>query len=259
MNPETQPLFSVVIPAYKASATLGKALSSCLNQTRKPDEIIVVDDGGYLPGTWEQEWTDPSIQWVRRVTNGGPAQARNTGVERAKGKYIAFLDADDSWHPEKLFLLEDLLVQNPQIRFLFHDHVTGEQAFPPIPEKTTLYQYSWIKLLYRNPMATPSVIIDRALFIPFRPTMRYMEDYDLWLRMSEKTPLYYLPIALTRLGRPTGSEGGLSAQLWEMRKGEICAFNYMALRRPLRLPLLPFLWVYSLLKHLRKRIRTSHR
>lgn len=253
---ESTPFFSVIIPAYNAVSTLENSLNSCLQQSRKPEEIIVVDDASTdgTPGL-EEKYPDPSIQWIRRTVNGGAGQARNTGIQRARGRYIVFLDADDSWHPEKLFLLEALLKEHPQIRFLFHDHMVGGGEFPPIPAQTKLYQYSWIKLLYRNPMATPSVLVHRDLLPRFRDNMRHLEDYDLWLRLSEITPLYYLPIVLTRLGRPIGSPGGISYRRWEMRKGEIRTYTYMAFRRPLRLPLLPFLWTYSLMKHLKKILR----
>lgn len=252
-RPDSTPFFSVIIPAYNAFESMETCLNSLLNQHRRPEEIIVVDDGSTdRTGDWEHRLADPSIHWIRRISNGGPGQARNTGIRKARGKYIAFLDADDEWHPEKLFLLEALLTEHPQIRFLFHDHIGKDQSFGEIPAQTRLYQYSWIKLLYRNPIVTPSVLVHRDEMLPFRDSLRYMEDYDLWLRISERTPVYYLPLALTRLGRPVGSPGGLSARHWAMRKGELRAFTYMAVRRPLRLPLLPFLWTYSLLKHGRK-------
>ena len=92
---------SVVIPAYNAEDTIGRALDSVLAQTCPAEEILVVDDGS--AGCLEQavKKYGCSVQLIRKE-NGGAASARNLGLEHAEGDLIAFLDADDYWEPTKL-------------------------------------------------------------------------------------------------------------------------------------------------------------
>lgn len=101
---QRSPCVSVVIPAYNPGAGLAAAIDSVRAQTFGDWEIVVVDDcspedvGAALgAGT-----NDPRVRLVRHDTNGGPSAARNTGVAQARGRFVAFLDADDSWYPEKL-------------------------------------------------------------------------------------------------------------------------------------------------------------
>ncbi|HET9645560.1 MAG TPA: glycosyltransferase [Burkholderiaceae bacterium] len=95
------PAISVIIPAYNASATLGRAIGSVLEQTRPAHEIIVVDDGS-RDGTAEvARHYGPRVQIVQQA-NAGPSAARNRGVEAATGDWIAFLDADDWYYPDRL-------------------------------------------------------------------------------------------------------------------------------------------------------------
>ena len=107
---------SVVIPAYNAEQHIGRAIDSVLAQTRPADEIIVIDDGS----------TDATAEVIRsfgdRVTliqqkNAGVSVARNTGIEAATGDWIAFLDADDEWLPEKLKRQAEHLSRNPDLRW----------------------------------------------------------------------------------------------------------------------------------------------
>jgi glycosyltransferase involved in cell wall biosynthesis len=98
-EPRRVPRFSVVIPTYGRPALLGDALASVLGQTVDDFECLVVDDGSHEPPPLP---ADPRVRMVRRPTNGGPAAARNTGIAAATGRYVAFLDDDDVWAPERL-------------------------------------------------------------------------------------------------------------------------------------------------------------
>src|ERR1043166_3162435 len=113
--------FSVIIPAYNASATIVASIESCLNQTLPPYEVIVVDDAS----------TDDTVAVVRNrfgdrvkliilAHNSGPAAARNAGLAVAIGPHIAFQDADDIWHVRKLESIAGVLGSHTNIRFLFH-------------------------------------------------------------------------------------------------------------------------------------------
>lgn len=107
---------SAVIPCYNSSRTLERAVASVLNQTHPVDEIIVADDGS-TDGSWALIGRlGPRVKGVRR-TNGGPAAARNTGTQAATSKWIAYLDSDDEWLPEKIARQVAVVSANPGIRW----------------------------------------------------------------------------------------------------------------------------------------------
>src|SRR5664280_1650862 len=112
------PKVSVVIPTYNRLAYLREALDSVLAQTRAADEILVVDDGS-TDGTEAAISALPAPVRYLRQQNAGPAAARNHGLREAKGDWIAFLDSDDLWVPEKLEAQMDFLERNPAVELLF--------------------------------------------------------------------------------------------------------------------------------------------
>ncbi|MFC4544564.1 glycosyltransferase family 2 protein [Halosolutus amylolyticus] len=94
---------SVVIPTYDRATTLPRAIDSALDQTIDDIEVVVVDDGSTdETGSVLASYEDPRVRPVVHATNQGANVARNTGIEHARGEYVAFLDSDDEWHPEKL-------------------------------------------------------------------------------------------------------------------------------------------------------------
>src|SRR5690606_36095667 len=106
--------------------------------------------------------------------------------------------------------------------------------------------------LIRNTAQTSCICIRKNCPVRFRENMRYCEDYDLLLQVAYKHITARLPLPLTRLDRPQGSRGGLSANLRAMRKGELKAYYHLSRLHPLFILLLPVLWLYSMLKHVRK-------
>jgi len=110
-DPEDQPLVSVVIPTYNRRETVTRAVDSALDQTLTDREVIVVDDAS-TDGTVEaldRYADDPRVRVLAHETNRGGSAARNTGIEAARGQYVAFLDSDDVFHPEKLARQVDCL------------------------------------------------------------------------------------------------------------------------------------------------------
>ncbi|MHB1099234.1 MAG: glycosyltransferase family 2 protein, partial [Burkholderiales bacterium] len=98
---------SVIIPCYRCAETIARAVDSVLKQTLPPEEILLVedcsgDDGNTLAVLHSLQQNNPFIRVIPLAKNGGPAAARNAGWDAAKQPYIAFLDADDAWHPKKL-------------------------------------------------------------------------------------------------------------------------------------------------------------
>src|SRR5918993_2695584 len=121
------PRVSVVIPAYNAAPLIGAALDSVFSQSFTDLECIVVDDGSRD----ERQLLEALAPWRDRIVyvrqeNGGPAKARNTGIARARGELIAFLDADDEWLPEKLSRQVAFFERHPETGLL-HAGMVGER------------------------------------------------------------------------------------------------------------------------------------
>ena len=170
-KPAGVPLVSVVIPVYNAAPFVHRAIESALAQTHRPLEIIVVDDGS----------TDETAQIVRRypVTllqqkNGGPGRARNAGVRLSRGEWIAFLDHDDAWHPEKT---------ERQLACVESDVSAVFSAKDPSVRDVTFWDMYW-RNLGGNPSSTivrREVIIALGLFEEDRGMMG-VDDYNFWLK-----------------------------------------------------------------------------
>ena len=247
--------FSVVIPVYNGELTIQRAIDSVLAQSYINYEIIVVDDAStdktneILQNNYANE-----IILIQKVINSGGSVARNTGMDAATGDYIAFLDADDTWHPDKLSLMNAILEANPTIHLIYHPYTLEPIAHKRIPENIKVFKLPFIKLLPANLIATPCTIVRNDPKIRFDANMRYSEDYDLWLRTGYKHKLYFINIPLTQLFRPITSEGGVSSNKWAMRKGEMRAYRKLVKLNPLFLLLLPILIMSSLGKHLAKKV-----
>jgi len=252
--------FSIVIPAFNAAHCIENAMASCLEQTYTNYEIIIVDDAStdntalLISAKYAQQ-----VKYIKFATNLGSSAARNAALDVATGTHIAFLDADDIWHKDKLHIIQKVLQQKPDILFLYHPYtvatVSGNVQYTdivPTGEIPVLNRMSFTKLLLRNTIATPCVIMRNKKEFRFEDCMRYMEDYDLWLRIGYNIPLYFIDLPLTRIGRPVLSKGGLSAARWKMRRGEIHTYWRLRKLNLLFLLLFPFLFLFSLIKHTRK-------
>jgi len=196
------PLLSVVIPTFNSGHLVTSAVESALAQTVIPEEIIVVDDGS-TDDTLER--LAPVVGRIRyiRQENQGVSAARNRGVEAADGEFVAFLDADDVWHPRKWELQVQAFEQNPELALI------GTQAFdwptPDYPEldgadDAPLTQLSWEDLVVRNYLFTSSIVVRRSALTRagrFDPTIQGPEDRDLWLRVAEGGPIANLELPLT--------------------------------------------------------------
>ncbi len=247
---DTAITFSVVMPAYNAEQTIAASLRSCIQQSYPPFEIIVVNDGS-TDNTEKSVLTEfaSKVRYISFANNAGASAARNAGLNAATGDYIAFLDADDTWHPDKLSIFNGLISKNPTAKFIFHPYTLSAMDFDARSIRTTIEKFSFWKLLWSNPIGTPCVVLINDHSLLFNESMRYMEDYDLFLRAGDKYGICYFPVPLTKLGRPILSAGGLSSNRWLMRKGELKAYWHLALRNPFYFLLFPFLAGFGLLKH----------
>lgn len=171
------PNVSVVIPAYNAAATLGAAIESVLEQTAEPCEVIVVDDGSRDQTRAVAEAFGDKVRVVTQM-NAGCGEARNTGARLAVGDWLAFLDADDAWHPRKLE------AQIPLTRDASVAVVTcraQDKAGAAIPDRL-----SFDDLWPCNCLIVSSALVRRVAFERAGGfwSLRACEDYHLWLRLT---------------------------------------------------------------------------
>jgi glycosyltransferase involved in cell wall biosynthesis len=188
------PSVSVIIPAYNSAATIGRAIASVLAQTLTPLEIIVVDDGSKDETARILSEQYPTINLIMQQ-NAGAARARNKGVEMARGDLVAFLDADDAWHPQKLALQVAAFRADNTIELLCTrcKHYQQSDWQEEILSNSELYsnapvQHFTFNEVFVHPfLATPSVMLKREFFTAlggFDTGLETAEDVDLWLRAA---------------------------------------------------------------------------
>jgi glycosyltransferase involved in cell wall biosynthesis len=192
------------------------AVSSVLNQTFKDFEVIVVDDAS-ADNTKEfvQGFNDGRIRYAQHETNRGVAAARNTGLSSSKGKYIAFLDDDDEWLPHKLERQVNALEKSPFTTGAVYSgfYKIEKPSGKLLAEVTTGKRGQiFVDLLFHNYVATSTVLIRKECFEAagsFDVTLRYMEDYDMWLRISKEWHFEFLEEPLMKYS--LYKQGGLSS------------------------------------------------
>jgi hypothetical protein len=183
-----EPSTSVIIPAFNQSRYLPAAIGSVLAQTRQDFEIIVVDDGSTDDTRAVTEaFADARVRYVYQQ-NRGLSAARNTGMHRAQGRYLSFLDSDDEFLPDKLETLMAAIEQHPQVGLAAGQAVpvddTGRQMGQifdrPLPDDPA-------ELLLANPLHVGSTLVRRewqARVGFFDESLRSYEDWDMWLRLA---------------------------------------------------------------------------
>lgn len=245
---------SIVIPAYNAATTIAKALKSCNLQTYRPLEIIVVLDACSDDTEKILKEDFPEVKRINLPQNTGVSNVRNAGMKAAKGDWVAFLDADDEWHPDKLKILHYYINHTEAAKLFLHSFTIDDLASYELPPVRTVKKVKFGRLLLKNEAQGSCICLKRAENIFFNEDFRYCEDHELALRQSwQDSSSYFIPYSLTKLGRPVLSEGGLSGSHWAMRQGEIKMYARLWRLDFFLLPLIPFLILFSLLKHLRKK------
>jgi len=255
---------SVVIPCYRCADTIRRAVESVAQQTLIPYEVILVEDGSgdnTLESLYklQSEYGDSWLKVIPLSENGGPGAARNTGWDTSKQAYIAFLDADDSWHPQKIEIQYQWMVKNPDVALTGHDFLYQQPNHQALEiEKYSSKSVSFyrvdrlISLLY-NKFPTPSVMLKRAVPLRFVTYKKYCEDYHLWTEFTcSSYNCFRVNIPLVFLHKPAYGHAGLSSQLWEMERGELDVYKNLYKKRHINLFLYVFLLTYSYVKFLKR-------
>ena len=220
-------LVSVVIPFYDHIDWLKEAVESVLSQSYTNIEILVVNDGSKEDVKDFLKKYENKIKYIYKE-NGGPASARNIGIESARGDYIAFLDSDDLWLPNKLELQIEEMVKHRAVWSCsdYQNFGQDETIIPMIAgqEKPILIDYE------PDRIATPTVIIQASVLqsnkrLRFNKEMRFGQDAYLWMQIIADYKLLVLPSVLVKV-RIRGNNAGkrayvqltVRAKLWDCRK-----------------------------------------
>lgn len=198
------PFFTVLVPTYNQASYLPSALVSLLTQSFNNWEAVVVNDGSSdeTPAVMETYTHNDKRIKAFHKQNGGVATALNMGLQHARGEWICWLSSDDLFEPDALQTFSDAIAANPRYRFFHSDychlneatgikapHNTGHAKFvaTPVDQVIALFKFNYVHGI--------SIAVHRSIFEEvgsFKPELRYAQDVDMWLRMSTKTPFYYI-------------------------------------------------------------------
>ena len=194
---------SAVVPAYNAARTLPATLASIESQTVNVLEILVVDDGSTDATAEVARSTGARDLRVITQTNAGHAAARNTGIAEARGRYVAFLDADDLWLPDKLARQLEEIRRDPGIRALQTGAARVDDELRLLwsePCQRSQNQL-WDTLCFRNmPALMSTLLVERELLEEvggFDPSLVILQDWDLAIRLTQRGQLHSLPDVLS--------------------------------------------------------------
>lgn len=249
---------SVIIPCYRCAETIERAVDSVLNQTQVPEEIILVDDfsddGSATISALKmlkQKYQKFNIQILELEKNQGPGSARNEAWKRASKTYIAFLDADDSWHPKKLELQHSWMNGHPEVLFTAHSSIQISKISSKIKfnNSKNFYPLNVIKFLFFNCIPTRSVMLKRNVRYRFLSGKRYAEDYLLWLQILLNGHRgFYSKSILAFSYKDDFGRAGLSANLWAHQKGELLTYKTIYMQKLISTPFFIVLYLFSLIK-----------
>lgn len=216
-------LVSIITPIYNSASFIEQCIRSVRAQTYINWEHILVDDCSIdescaIIKTYAEK--DPRIKLIRLNVNSGAGIARNTGIKAANGKYIAFLDSDDLWQPEKLEKQLGFMQKN-DYHFTFTDYdvvdATGKKLSKLVKCKPIV---TYKSALFKNPIGCLTVIYNADFFgKQYMPAIRKRQDYALWLRLLKKTNGYGLNECLSsyRIGNESISSNKFKLLKYEWK------------------------------------------
>lgn len=201
-------LVSIIMPSYNTENFIDEAINSVLNQTYKNWELIIVDDASTdsTDEVVEKFLNDRRIHYIKNKENYGAAVSRNFAIKQAKGKWIAFLDSDDIWLPQKLERQINFMIKN-KYSFSYANYieidekseVTGKMISGPNKiTKTGMYNYCWpgcLTVMYNAEKIGTVQILD----------IKKNNDYAMWLKIIEKENCYLLNEVLAKYRKRSGS------------------------------------------------------
>lgn len=260
MSAPTTGTVSVVVPHFEAAEEIAQALGSIAMQSKPPLEVIIVDDHSEK-ATYERLLNvvarsplDTDCKVIRLEKNSGPGHARNVGLELAKGDYIAFLDSDEAWLPEKLTAQLIWMITHPDFAMSGHAMtLSNELVSRPHPSFHSGREVDLRSMLLRNLFPTSSVMVRSDVPLSF-PLERHSEDYAAWLELVARGHRCFLADApLVRRYKGYFGGGGLSGDMRAMRDGEVRNFSSLRRQRLIGPLSYPAAVTWSWTKYLRRR------
>lgn len=227
---------AVIVPAYKSAATLIVALESIRLQTSPPSEVWIVDDASpqqdaIVAERYIAEHRLPHWGCLKLSANVGAGSARDVGVRRTSADLVAFLDADDAWHPDHLWKAVEAVSQSRL-------DVFGAAVVSKFPldaddcKQRAVRLISLSDMLVRNRLLTSTVVLRREIYLRaggFEPGRRYSEDYLLWLKIcvlpGVRIGVTASAHAVYRTQRSAAA--GLSSRLWAMERSELSNLHWL--------------------------------
>lgn len=248
---------SVIIPCYNCSQTIQRAIQSVALQTMLPREVILINDASddatlttikELEQNYEKGW----MRVINLPKRSGPSMARNAGWEIAQEKYIAFLDADDTWHPKKIERQYTWMEKSGNVPMTGH-LMTHQESITKNLGNSDVKPIKKYKALMSNPFSTPTVMIRRTIKFRFYNHLWFAEDYLLWLTIILKSGhCYIINETMAYMYKKPFGESGLSSNLWKMEKGELFTYKFLYKERCLNTLEYCFFSAYSFLKFFRR-------
>ena len=258
---ETAPV-SVVIPCFRCTATLERAVASVAAQTLRPAELVLVDDAsGDATVIQIQSIQSRYGDWVKVVllpVNRGAAGARNAGWQVANQTFIAFLDSDDAWHPQKIEIQCNYMQSHPDVALCGHlcrqlAPNASEAPWWPVDALSGVQTVKLTDILLRHAFVTPSVMLKREIAMRFAEGVRHMEDHRLWVDIVGAPLLTVkLLLELVAVYKPVYGAAGLSADMWRMERAELENYRHFHGDGKISYVSMRLLQVYSLAKYLRR-------
>ena len=202
----SKPFFSVVMPTFNRSNKISQTIESVLNQTFRNYEFIIVDDGS-TDQTEEvvSRYTlkDPRIKYIKTKNWGGPARPRNIGIKASKGSYVSFLDDDDIWYKNKLEVVNKYILGHPNAILFCHDEDFKVNNL----KKRTYYNGPFSDNIYetllfdRNNISPSASVVKKEIILEVGGfsedrSFIYVDDYDLWIRLSTLGKFVHIPDVL---------------------------------------------------------------
>lgn len=212
------PKVTVIIPTYNAIEYLPDAVKSALGQTFVDVEVVIINDGSSdHTEEWIQQQTDARITLISQA-NQGKSAARNTGILRAQGDYLAFLDADDYWEPTKLAKQVAYLDEHPQVGLIYTWTALADETGQPTGRIISPHAEGnvWKQLLQDNILTCGSTpMVRRECFQTvglFADNLPLAQDWDMWIRIAAEYPFAVIKEPLTRYRHhPTNTSKQLQA------------------------------------------------
>ncbi len=218
-----RPTITAIIATYNYGRFLGAAIESVLGQTRLPDEIVVVDDGS-TDDTAEIAalYRDKGVRYIRKE-NGGVSSARNVGIRETTGDFIAFLDSDDRWLPDKIERQARHLRSHPEVGLVTGGEWETDEAGSKVwrmERKPVASAEFYPRILVENSIGSPSLVMLRRECLDrvglFDENVGLAQDWDLWIRLAKHANVAVLDMPLILYRRHGASMS--SGPVWKRYK-----------------------------------------